>query len=69
MDEVFLSDREYEDKLLATLERIAAGVEQIVNLLTEANEPQPMPQYTINNPVSCMEPVVLRQAAAWVASS
>jgi hypothetical protein len=44
-------------------------VEQIVNLLTEANEPKPLPQYTINNPVSCMEPVVLRQAAAWVASS
>ena len=60
MDKMILSDREYENRILAALEGIAGGVEQILSLLIEANKPKSAPQITINN-MPVMDPVVIRQ--------
>ena len=55
--------------IYAALDTANGYLALILQEMRAANKPKPAPQYTINNPVSCMDPVIIRQAAAWAASS
>lgn len=61
MDEMILSDRGYEAKFLATLERIATGIER-TNQLLEVNGRQNLKVSLNGKYGSYTDPVIIRQA-------